>query len=106
MEWSPAAVLILPLIISLVCELLGVNGSSSSSSEKKDYYELLGVKKSATDREIKKAFRKLAMIYHPDKNKDPGAEEKFKEIAEGIHPPPQLIIILTSAFTLPIYISN
>ncbi|HSR12133.1 MAG TPA: J domain-containing protein [Thermodesulfobacteriota bacterium] len=52
---------------------------------KRDYYDVLGVKKSATEDEIKKAFRKLAMKYHPDRN--PGnkqeAEEKFKEINEA-----------------------
>ncbi len=48
-----------------------------------DYYEILGVKKSATPEEIKNAYRKLAMQFHPDKNKDPGAEEKFKEINEA-----------------------
>jgi len=52
---------------------------------KKDFYEVLGVKKSASDREIKKAFRKLAIKYHPDKNQAEGAEEKFKEIAEGTY---------------------
>lgn len=50
----------------------------------KDYYSILGVKRGSTDREIKKAFRKLAMKYHPDKNKDdPDAEKKFVEIAQG-----------------------
>ncbi|XP_074595205.1 dnaJ homolog subfamily B member 9-like [Brevipalpus obovatus] len=48
-----------------------------------DYYEILGVKKGATDREIKKAFRKLALQYHPDKNKSKSAESKFREIAEA-----------------------
>uniref|UniRef100_T1JHN5 DnaJ homolog subfamily B member 9 n=1 Tax=Strigamia maritima TaxID=126957 RepID=T1JHN5_STRMM len=51
--------------------------------EGRNYYEDLGVKTSSTDREIKKAFHKLAMKYHPDKNKDPKAEKKFREIAEA-----------------------
>jgi len=52
-------------------------------SEKRDYYEVLGVPKDATQRDIKKSFRKLAFKYHPDKNKAPDAEEKFKEIGEA-----------------------
>jgi len=49
----------------------------------RSYYDILGVDKKASDRQIKKAFRKLAVRYHPDKNKDPDAEEKFREIAEA-----------------------
>ena len=53
-------------------------------SEKRDYYEVLGISKNANESEIKKAYRKLALKYHPDKN--PGnvqAEKKFKEVNEA-----------------------
>ena len=50
----------------------------------KDYYELLGVDRNANDSEIKKAYRKLAVKFHPDKNPgDNSAEEKFKEISSS-----------------------
>ena len=53
-------------------------------ADKRDYYEVLGLQKGASDDEIKKAFRKLAMKYHPDKNPgDKDAEDKFKEINEA-----------------------
>ncbi len=50
---------------------------------KKDYYEILGIDKDASKKDIKKAYRKLALKYHPDKNKSKNAEEKFKEISEA-----------------------
>lgn len=52
-------------------------------SKKIDYYELLNIPKSSSPEEIKKAYKKMALKYHPDKNKEPGAEEKFKKINEA-----------------------
>lgn len=53
-------------------------------AKKRDYYEVLGIRKSASDAEIKKAYRKMAKKYHPDMNKDnPQAEELFKEVTEA-----------------------
>jgi molecular chaperone DnaJ len=53
-------------------------------TDKRDYYEVLGVERAATDEEVKRAYRKLAVKFHPDKNPDdPHAEEKFKELGEA-----------------------
>ena len=52
-------------------------------AEKRDYYEVLGVARNASKDQIKDSYRKLAMQYHPDRNKSPEAEDKFKEISEA-----------------------
>src|SRR5215467_9592106 len=58
--------------------------SKLPSNVKRDYYEVLGVQRGATDQEIKSAYRKLALQYHPDRNpNNPDAEEKFKECSEA-----------------------
>lgn len=51
--------------------------------EFKDYYDILGVKRDASQDEIQRAYRKLARQYHPDVNKEPGAEDRFKEVGEA-----------------------
>ena len=53
------------------------------ATTEQDYYEILGVARTASDAEIKRAFRKLAQQWHPDVNKDPAAQERFKEINEA-----------------------
>src|SRR5256712_5227528 len=54
------------------------------ATKKRDYYEVLGVGRSTSEEEIKRAYRKLAVKFHPDKNPDdPHAEEKFKELGEA-----------------------
>ena len=52
-------------------------------SNKRDYYEVLEIQKNASKDDIKNAYRKLALKFHPDRNKSPGAEDKFKEISEA-----------------------
>ncbi|PJE57403.1 MAG: molecular chaperone DnaJ, partial [Candidatus Portnoybacteria bacterium CG10_big_fil_rev_8_21_14_0_10_38_18] len=50
---------------------------------KRDYYDVLGVSKNASQEELKKAYRKQALQWHPDRNKSPEAEKRFKEINEA-----------------------
>lgn len=51
--------------------------------DKKDYYEILGVPRDSSEKDLKGAYRKLAMKYHPDRSEEPDAEEKFKELSEA-----------------------
>ncbi|XP_030276601.1 dnaJ homolog subfamily B member 9-like [Sparus aurata] len=73
--WTQAAA-VLPLLL-----LSGVLPASSETS--RNYYETLGVEPTATDSQIKRSFRTLAIKYHPDKNKSADAEKAFREIAEA-----------------------
>ena len=79
-----------------------------ATTQQKDYYGALGVKKTASSEEIRKAFRKLARKYHPDVNpNDKKSEEKFKEISEAndvLSDPKKRKIYTSSAFTLTISI--
>ena len=52
-------------------------------TQQKEYYQILGVSRDASEEEIKKAFRQQALKYHPDRNQEPGADAKFKEIKEA-----------------------
>ena len=52
-------------------------------NENRDYYKILGVAKGSSQEEIRSKFRRLALEYHPDRNKEPDAQEKFKEINEA-----------------------
>ena len=75
------------VVFILLFALLGlcVRAQPDDEEEEKDWYEILGVDEDATDRQIKKAFRKLSIKYHPDKNKgNKEAEEKFQEINNAL----------------------
>ena len=67
----------------MVTFFCGLVNFSKYCHAKKDYYKVLGVERDASDKAIKKAFRKLALKYHPDKNPDEDTSKKFREIAEA-----------------------
>jgi preprotein translocase subunit Sec63 len=68
--------------LSLMCSWLAVPDMQCKGSVQ-DYYSILGVGKNADKSEIKSAYRKLARQYHPDVNKEAGAEQKFKDISNA-----------------------
>ncbi len=69
--------------LSLVLCLFLLTCPSRIAAEETDYYKLLGISRDASNKEVKKAFRKLAIKYHPDKNPAPSAREEFEKIANG-----------------------
>ena len=66
------------VFISVQCSLYFLTFQIFSIKKCKDYYEILGVGKEATEAELKKQYKKLALQFHPDKNRAPGASEAFK----------------------------
>lgn len=71
------------MFLAVCVSLLTCPDKVEGGSDETDYYKLLGVPRDASEKEIKKAFRKLAVKYHPDKNPDPSAREEFEKIANG-----------------------
>ncbi|CAH8486464.1 unnamed protein product [Dicrocoelium dendriticum] len=65
------------------CGLLTYQLTITFAATKRDYYEVLNVPKSASSQEIRKAYKKLTLLWHPDKNKSPDAPQKFQEIREA-----------------------
>jgi len=79
----PMSLLLLLLLAQHGAGNSGSNGASSLPLLRTNPFQALGVRKGASDRQIKDAYRKLAKAYHPDKNKDPGAARRFREVKEA-----------------------
>ncbi len=73
-SWYATAICLGGLFILVQCQ---------GQEEEEDYYKILDVPRDASDRDIKKAFRRMAIKYHPDKNPNPDAKIKFQKIANG-----------------------
>lgn len=70
-------------VLAVLIAAAVVDQAAAASHKKADYYEVLGVSKKSTLDEIRKAYRKQSLKYHPDKNPSPGAQEKFIEVSEA-----------------------
>jgi len=71
------------LLLVLIVVVMVTMVAMVEGKKQRDYYEVLGVKKDASEREIKKAYHKLSQVYHPDKNSAEDASEKFIEISNA-----------------------
>ena len=81
--WHVCLILLVLLTIFHIDVAEAKKGKKQKQQKPRDYYKILGVKRTAKDSELKKAYRKLAMKYHPDKNDDPDAKDKFVDISNA-----------------------